>query len=74
MANACATLSEFLVQAPEFKTVGPVSSGIATLVANLVAGDTFTVAEDSGLTSLSVLDDNGNGADSDVDGGDVDRH
>jgi hypothetical protein len=53
VANACATLSEFLAQAPEFKTVGPVSSGIATLVANLVAGDTFTVADTLGAPVVS---------------------
>ena len=53
MANACATLSEFLVQAPEFKTVGPVSSGIATLVANLVAGNTFTVTDTQGAPVVS---------------------
>jgi hypothetical protein len=45
MAQRCATLSEFLTQAPEFKTVGPVSTGTVTVAINPAPGDKLTIAD-----------------------------
>ncbi len=49
MAKACATLAEFLAIAPEFKTVGPQSAGSVTVASQPAPGDTFTLADSSGL-------------------------
>jgi hypothetical protein len=45
MAARCATLSEFLTQAPVFKTVGPQSSGAVTVAVNPAPGDVFTLTD-----------------------------
>lgn len=49
MAKACATMAEFLTIAPEFKTLGPQSSGSVTLVVQPTPGDVFTLTDSSGL-------------------------
>ena len=49
MAKACATLSEFLTQAPEFSTIGPVSTGTLEVAVQPIAGDTFTISTPPGV-------------------------
>lgn len=44
MAERCATLAEFLVQAPEFKSVGPVSTGTITVDVQPAPGDEITIS------------------------------
>lgn len=49
MPAACASLAEFLAIAPEFKTVGPQSSGSVTIAIQPAPGDVFTLVDSSGL-------------------------
>ncbi len=45
MAARCATLAEFLAQAPDFRTVGPQSSATLTVAVQPIAGDSLKLTD-----------------------------
>ena len=53
MAARCATLAEFLTQAPEFGTVGPQSTGTVTIAVQPAPGDAFTLVDSASLLPVS---------------------
>ncbi len=55
MANRCATLDEFLAQAPDFGNVGPSSSVVVAFTGLPLAGETFEVRNSFVLPETTVI-------------------